>query len=707
MESHSISKPSSLFLSSTPSPSSLSSTNTPSSSNRILSSSQSVGSSLFGLPISSSTSTSSSTSSQQQLQALNLFTTTPTSPYRPLSTTSPAATSPSSTTTANSTTTITKDNITTTTTSIQLNGLNSESLIYLNGLNGNPLIRIKVKQNSPNSFNLEVDSNETYDITLQNNTKRYYFRGIINSIGKVPTICEDSHFLSKDFTAVGVADGVGAWRSMGIDSGQYSRFLMSSIFNLSGSSPQLKPFELIEQAYLNSANIPGSSTICILKLIGTKIYSGLIGDSSYLIIRNNSIIHRSKEQTHKPNHPFQLGQGSSDTPSSGLYEEHQVLENDIIVIGTDGFFDNVFDEEVLGFIKKVDTIESFFNHLLEFAKQKSTDTNANTPIGFRNSQKGGKPDDITVDMKFVATLLIAITLLALVSAINYDEPLITNKSVRDINKQHLSWKAKKHSKFASMTVGEAMSLLGAQKPINTPEEKPLKVGASIPASFDSRTQWPGCVHAILNQGQCGSCWAFAASESLSDRLCIASGGKINVTLSPQALVSCDRVMNNGCNGGIPQMAWEYLELEGIPTLSCFPYTAGANGTDGPCLKSCADGSNYKRYQAKKFTLKTCNSVESIQQNIMTYGPIEGTFTVYQDFMSYSSGVYVKSPGSALLGGHAIKIIGWGTDSASGLDYWLVANSWGTDWGIDGFFMIERGTNMCGIDRDASASQASV
>jgi C1A family cysteine protease len=84
---------------------------------------------------------------------------------------------------------------------------------------------------------------------------------------------------------------------------------------------------------------------------------------------------------------------------------------------------------------------------------------------------------------------------------------------------------------------------------------------------------------------------------------------------------------------------------------------------------------------------------------MTNGPVEAAFDVYEDFTLYKGGVYKHVSGD-YLGGHAIKIIGWGT--LNNVDYWLVANSWTTTWGLDGFFMIQRGTDECGIEDDVNA-----
>ena len=79
---------------------------------------------------------------------------------------------------------------------------------------------------------------------------------------------------------------------------------------------------------------------------------------------------------------------------------------------------------------------------------------------------------------------------------------------------------------------------------------------------------------------------------------------------------------------------------------------------------------------------------------MKNGPAEAGFYVYEDFLTYKSGVYQKTKGN-FIGGHAVKIMGWGTEN--GTEYWLVANSWNEDWGDKGFFKILRGTNECGIE----------
>merc|ERR1712113_832813 len=95
------------------------------------------------------------------------------------------------------------------------------------------------------------------------------------------------------------------------------------------------------------------------------------------------------------------------------------------------------------------------------------------------------------------------------------------------------------------------------------------------------------------------------------------------------------------------------------------------------------------------------SIEDIKSDIYQYGTVTAAFTVYEDFLTYKSGVYQPSSRKAL-GGHAIKLIGWGNEG--GLDYWLAVNSWNNTWGDKGTFKIDM--SVCGISNQVHAGQAS-
>merc|ERR1712151_255004 len=117
---------------------------------------------------------------------------------------------------------------------------------------------------------------------------------------------------------------------------------------------------------------------------------------------------------------------------------------------------------------------------------------------------------------------------------------------------------------------------------------------SIPASFDATTQWAGLIHPIRNQERCGSCWAFSASEVLSDRVAIATK-KASPVLSPEDMVSCDK-SDMGCQGGTLPTAWTYLKSTGIVTDTCLPYAAG-NGTAPACPSTCVSSEPFTRQKA--------------------------------------------------------------------------------------------------------------
>jgi cathepsin B len=274
------------------------------------------------------------------------------------------------------------------------------------------------------------------------------------------------------------------------------------------------------------------------------------------------------------------------------------------------------------------------------------------------------------------------------------------ESLNRENVANTTWVAGYSKFFEGMTFDDARPLLGTQLShiaehlSEVLPDSAYDKAADIPAEFDARTKWPGLIHPIRDQQQCGSCWAFSASEVLSDRVAIATG-KASPVLSPEDMVSCDSG-DMGCQGGQLASAWSYLKNTGIVSDACFPYAAGG-GQAPACSQKCADGESWSSSKVKAASVYAINGVSNMQQEIMTKGPIQVAFMVYKSFMSYSSGVYQKHWYEVIPeGGHAVKIVGWGTES--GTDYWLVANSWNTNWGAEGFFKIARGTNACGIEK---------
>ncbi|GAA0175291.1 cysteine protease [Lithospermum erythrorhizon] len=295
--------------------------------------------------------------------------------------------------------------------------------------------------------------------------------------------------------------------------------------------------------------------------------------------------------------------------------------------------------------------------------------------------------------------------------------ILQDSIVKEINENDKAgWKATMNPRFSNYTVSEFKRILGVKQ---TPEGMlsftPIvthRGQLKLPNEFDARTAWPQCntIGRILDQGHCGSCWAFAAVESLSDRFCINFG--MNITLSVNDLLACCGFMcGDGCDGGYPLSAWRYFVQTGVVTSECDPYF-DQTGCSHPgcepayptpkCEKKCVKQNllwtNSKHYSANAYRISS--DPKSIMTEVYKHGPVEVSFTVYEDFAHYKSGVYKHITGG-VMGGHAVKLIGWGT-SEDGEDYWLLANQWNRDWGDNGYFKIRRATNECGIEADVVA-----
>ena len=224
--------------------------------------------------------------------------------------------------------------------------------------------------------------------------------------------------------------------------------------------------------------------------------------------------------------------------------------------------------------------------------------------------------------------------------------------------------------------------------------------SALPHDFDSRKAFAGCIHPVRNQGQCGSCWTFATTGVISDRFCIKSSShSVNVVLAPQMLVSCDdKGIDIGCGGGEGKDSMDYATNTGLVTEECFPYTSGTTQVNGECLvkdSHCVDNSiPFKLYKCKAPGPNSFKNNNDIKQEIMSNGPVFCEFAVYSDFQEYKAGIYYQTS-KDLLGLHDIKLLGWGVEN--GINYWVAQNSWGADWGENGFFRIKVGSaGMCNL-----------
>jgi len=274
-----------------------------------------------------------------------------------------------------------------------------------------------------------------------------------------------------------------------------------------------------------------------------------------------------------------------------------------------------------------------------------------------------------------------------------------------------TWVAGENQVFVGKTMSQIRHMFGAyllDKDVSRMKVFKLSLNTNddIPKAFNSSSKWSNCdtISNIRNQGQCGSCWAFAGAEVLSDRFCVETGGKINHDLSPQDMVSCDK-HNFACQGGYLDKLWTYLEETGIVSENCFPYKSGS-GVVPECPTACVPAATDKwvKHHAVKGKTISYADVESAQKDMLEHGPIMTGFKVYRDFMSYKSGVYKHLTGG-FAGGHAVKIVGWGVDSKTDVPYWIVNNSWGKGWGLNGTFWIERGNDECDFESNMIAGYA--
>ena len=266
----------------------------------------------------------------------------------------------------------------------------------------------------------------------------------------------------------------------------------------------------------------------------------------------------------------------------------------------------------------------------------------------------------------------------------------------------------------------------------------------LPDSFDGRDIWEAYIQFPFNQVSSES-WAIVAANILADRYTIITAGQINLFLSFTEIVTCigptpHKTKNSNyidsTQGYSIYDAWEYIYKYGVPETNCFsksklkdvlvdiypdnkekqllPYNLTYSEKQDIYGKKC---SKLEGNQLSCLTMKgdkpiarrtffcngifNINGVDSIKYELLRFGPVAAGFIIYENFVNEYDGttIYDHVSGKAL-GGHYVSIIGW--DNEKGTEYWICRNSWGTNWGLLGFFKIKIGIPEIKLEQNVSA-----
>jgi len=251
------------------------------------------------------------------------------------------------------------------------------------------------------------------------------------------------------------------------------------------------------------------------------------------------------------------------------------------------------------------------------------------------------------------------------------------------------------NEYSDMSHDEFVSQMNGHQSNRTERHGSLfmaPINYQAPDSVDWRKE--GYVTPVKNQGQCGSCWAFSTTGSLEGQN-FKKSGKL-VSLSEQQLVDCagGKYGNQGCNGGLMDQAFSYIkDNKGIDTEPAYAY----EGKDGKCRFKPADVGATDT----GFVDVTSGSEDDLLKAVASVGPVSVAIDAsHFSFQLYKHGVYEAPLCSSTRLDHGVLVVGYGV--LDGKAYWLVKNSWGSSWGMDGYIMMARNhKNMCGVATQAS------
>jgi hypothetical protein len=279
-------------------------------------------------------------------------------------------------------------------------------------------------------------------------------------------------------------------------------------------------------------------------------------------------------------------------------------------------------------------------------------------------------------------------------------------------RQHATSSTASHAHAAKTGETTAHHLSTTGRYVYGPGDELMQSQHRVPRSFD----WRAVKHQngstvdyttrLRSQGSCGSCYAFAVTAMAESRVRIASRGADQVTLSPQHMMACSAT-NQGCMGGFPFLVAKHAHEVGFVPDSCLPY----DPHNFDCEASCGDSDIY--YSSPEYGYiggyYGGSSEAGMMRELVEHGPFAVGLFAPRALFFYTSGIMQLGRVTPAEGrreahweetNHAVLIVGYGVDETVGRDpikYWIVQNTWGSEWGDHGFFKIVRGVDECAIE----------
>eukprot|EP00746_Dinoflagellata_sp_MGD_P161963 gnl/MRDRNA2_/MRDRNA2_89319_c0_seq1.p1 gnl/MRDRNA2_/MRDRNA2_89319_c0~~gnl/MRDRNA2_/MRDRNA2_89319_c0_seq1.p1 ORF type:complete len:529 (+),score=83.86 gnl/MRDRNA2_/MRDRNA2_89319_c0_seq1:102-1688(+) len=306
------------------------------------------------------------------------------------------------------------------------------------------------------------------------------------------------------------------------------------------------------------------------------------------------------------------------------------------------------------------------------------------------------------------------TLLLDVDSHGYDAPLSEawHKNVADaLNLLQLSWKARVYRHLVNRTARDMNKNAGLRRNIPRQSKNPHKAKAfleiveDVPTSFDwSNKDGHSYLDDVITQGDCGSCYSISTLRMMSARNRVRAG---NPKLPPFSItfpLYCSEY-NQGCGGGYGFLESKWSEDVGLIPETCAPYNQ-----IGTCQLDSKCDLGAKRYRAAnhRYVGGFYGATDSklVASELIAGGPLVMSFEPKEDFMYYEKGVYESVPNKIHQEweqvDHAVLLVGFGEDN--GKKYWLLQNSWGTDWGENGYFRMIRGQDESGCESIVVAAE---